>query len=160
LAEDVAGNVSVHGPFELHGGALKTYLPVVFSGYSPTCEDAFEPDDAAADASVIATDGTPQQHNFHQAGDVDWVAFDVPDASVDYAIETSDLAATTDTVIYVYDSDQQRLLDWNDDAGPGTHASYLYFNPYHAGRYYIKVVQFDANAGGCDASYAIHVTAQ
>jgi hypothetical protein len=160
LAEDVAGNVSVRGPFELHGGALTTYLPLVVSGYSPTCEDVFEPDDMAEDASVIAADGTPQQHNFHQAGDVDWVAFDVPDSSVDYAIETSDLAASTDTVIYVYDSDQQRLLDWNDDAGPGKHASYLYFNPYHTGRYYIKIVQFDASAGSCDASYAIHVTAQ
>ncbi|MFN2165038.1 MAG: Ig-like domain-containing protein, partial [Anaerolineae bacterium] len=82
LAEDVAGNVSVHGPFELHGGALRIYLPFVANDYNPTCEDVFEPDDVAGNASVIAADGTPQQHNFHQAGDVDWVAFDVPDSSV------------------------------------------------------------------------------
>ena len=135
------------------------YLPLALRNYTPPCYDSYEPDDSVAQAKAITTDGAPQQHNFHQAGDVDWVTFEVPDASKDYVIETFDLA-DADTVIYLYDSDGERLLDWNDDAGPGTHASRLLFNPYHAGAFYVKIVQYDPTAGGCATGYSVRVTVQ
>ena len=138
---------------------IAVYLPLALRNYTPPCYDIYEPDDVVAQAKTITTDGVPQHHNFHQAGDVDWVAFEVPDASQDYVIETFDLA-DTDTVIYLYDSDGERLLDWNDDAGLGTHASRLYFNPYHAGAFYVKIVQYDPTAGGCTTGYSVRVTVQ
>jgi hypothetical protein len=38
--------------------------------------DTFEVDDICSQARAIATDGTIQEHTFHQAGDEDWVQFD------------------------------------------------------------------------------------
>jgi hypothetical protein len=90
---------------------------------------------------------------------VDWVAFDVPDASVDYVVETFDLQ-DTDTIMYLYDSDGERLLDWNDEAEAGTHASRLHFNPYHAGIYYVKIVPYDPTVGDCDLAYSVRVQVQ
>lgn len=159
-ARDLAGNVAVYGPFALLAPGVKAYLPLVAYDYNLPCNDTYEPDDVATDARAIATDGTPQHHNFHQPGDVDWVAFDVPDSSVDYVIETFDLASNADTVIYLFDSDRERLLDWNDDAQPGVRASRLYFNPYHAGTFYVKIVHYHANVGDCDIGYSIRVAAQ
>jgi PKD repeat protein len=135
------------------------HLPLVLRGYAPTCLDVYEPDGSPAQASVIAVDGTPQRHTFHTAGDSDWIAFDVPDAGVDYIIETFDLIGA-DTVVYLYDSDGVSLLDWNDDTGPTSLASYLYFNPYHAGTFYIQIVDYDPDAAGCDVAYSVRVTAQ
>lgn len=136
-----------------------TYLPLIMRDYPPPCLDDYEPDDSVAQASTIATDGTAQSHTFHQAGDADWIAFTVVSDTVDYVIETFDLAGS-DTVLYLYDSDGERLLDWNDDAGPGTLASRLDFNPYHAGVFYLQVVNYDPAVAGCDVRYSIRVTAQ
>ncbi|HEC36404.1 MAG TPA: PKD domain-containing protein, partial [Anaerolineae bacterium] len=137
----------------------RVYLPLVLRTYTPPCFDAYEPDDTVDQATAIPVDGTPQRHNFHEAGDVDWIAFEVPDPSVDYLVETFDLN-DTDTVIYLYDSDGERLLDWNDDAAPGVAASRLTFDPYHAGTFYVKIVQYDPSTGGCDQAYSVRVTAQ
>ena len=135
------------------------FLPVLMSGYTAACPDEHEPDDVPEQASVITTDGAAQQHTFHQAGDVDWVAFTVSDDTLDYAIETFDLVGGADTVIYLYDSDRERLLDWNDDAGPDTRASRLTFRPYHSGTFYLKVVNYDSDVAGCAVGYAIRVRA-
>jgi len=136
------------------------FLPLVMGGYTPPCPDVYEPDDDVGEASGIAADGTPQQHTFHQTGDEDWVAFDVPDDTVDYVIETFNLVGGADTVIYLFDSDGQTLLDWNDDADPSVHASRLNFNPYHTGTFYVAVVSYDPAATGCRVGYSIRVTIQ
>jgi len=133
------------------------YLPLVASNYLPPCHDVYEPDDTVDQSTPIPTDGTAQRHNFHRPGDVDWIAFDVLNPALDYLIETFDLS-DTDTVIYLYDSDGERLLDWNDDAAPGTSASRLLFNPYHTGTFYVKIVQYDPSTGGCDQEYSVRVT--
>jgi hypothetical protein len=130
-----------------------------YSGDIELCPDPYEPDDSAGDARLIATDGTVQFHNFHQAAEVDWLAFAVVDEAVDYIIEAVDLAPATDTVLYLYDSDGQQLLDWNDDRQPGEPASYLYFNPYRPATFYLKVVPYDPSVGGCQMSYGIRVIA-
>jgi hypothetical protein len=138
----------------------RLYLPMIIGEEAiPSCADEYEPDNTAGDATLIATDGTTQTHNFHQAGDEDWVRFDVPDPEVDYVIETLALEGA-DTVIYLYDSDKERLLDWNDDATQLTQASALDFNPYQAATFYLKIVNYDPEVGSCDIGYAVRVTAQ
>jgi hypothetical protein len=101
-----------------------------------------------------------QRHTFHSPGDADWVVFEVENVSVDYVIETFDLDSNADTVIYLYDSDGERLLDWNDEAGPGDPASRLYFGPYHAGSFYVEMRHYDPAVGACDTGYSIRVTVQ
>lgn len=49
--------------------------------------DAFEPDNDPAHASVIATDGSSQHHNFAATGDEDWVKFTAV-AGTTYTIDT------------------------------------------------------------------------
>jgi uncharacterized repeat protein (TIGR01451 family) len=138
-----------------------THLPVVMIGHSSSvCIDDYEPDDVVGQATSITTDGVGQDHTLHQPGDVDWIAFEVVDASVDYVIETYALSGGADTVIYLYDSDGQRLLDWNDDAEQGTVASRLHFNPYHSGPFYLKIVQYNPNLGDCDMGYSVHISPQ
>jgi hypothetical protein len=136
------------------------HLPLVLRDYPPPCWDAYEPDDTVEQARAIATDGTAQRHTFHQAGDSDWVAFEVPDEDVDYVIETLDLVGGADTVIYLFDSDGELLLDWNDDADGETTVSRLAFDPYHAGTFYVRIVNYDPRAGGCVVGYSVRVTAQ
>jgi len=76
--------------------------------------DAYEPDDTCAQASTISTDGTKQAHNFVPYNDQDWVKFTAVSGVV-YTIETSDLGASTDTNLYLYDADCVSLLSENDD---------------------------------------------
>ena len=137
----------------------RTYLPLVMQNCTPPCPDAYEPDDTWVQVHVIATDGTAQRHTFHQANDADWITFEVTDTNAVYLIETFDLSGA-DTVIYLYDSDGVRLLDWNDDAAPRTTASRLTFHPYHTGTFYVRIVNYDPSVSGCDIGYSVRVAAQ
>src|SRR5205823_5421122 len=66
---------------------LSSYnIRVTASGASNT-GDAYEPDDTAALASVISTDGTRQYHSFHVGTDVDWVQFTLT-STTNVTIET------------------------------------------------------------------------
>jgi hypothetical protein len=161
-AWDQAGNATLVGPFDLWvlDAVASLHLPLLMQGRAPPCYDNFEPDDEPWQAHPIATDGTGQEHDFHQPGDADWVSFYVPNPGTSYVIETFDLHPDADTVVYLYDSDQKWLLDWNDDAGQGMLASYLLLNPYHAGWFYLRVVQYDPQVGECGIHYSISVTAQ
>jgi hypothetical protein len=135
------------------------YLPNIISDYVPTCEDPYEVDGGPSQARTIATDGSPQHHTFYPAGDEDWISFEVVDPDVDYVIETFNLIGS-DTVIYLYDSNGVTLLDWNDEPNPMTWASRLDFNPFHAGTFYVKVVNYDQGVAGCGIGYSVRVTAQ
>ncbi len=69
-----------------------------------------------------------------------------------------------DTVIYIYEYDEAAedivLLDWQDDSAVEGYDSYYEFNPYRNGTFYVKVVQYDPYASGCDAEYEISITAE
>jgi len=69
------------GGFE---GGIPTSTPTPTS--IPGLGDVYEPDDFCASARAIATDGTIQQHTFHQQGDTDWVSFSAS-AGAHYIIE-------------------------------------------------------------------------
>ncbi|MGV3625090.1 MAG: hypothetical protein ACO1OB_29995 [Archangium sp.] len=64
----------------------------------PTCStqhtagDMYEPDECPALAKLIVP-GTPQQHTFAPAGDVDWVMFNADDGTVVLAEETGTIAS-------------------------------------------------------------------
>ena len=100
--------------------------------------DAFEPDDSAGQARVIATDGTPQTHNICPVGDESWVTFTLAEES-SVEIETSGPAG--DTRIWLYDAGVAQM-QFDDDDG----ADLFSFidrncgpNALPAGTYYVKV---------------------
>jgi len=81
--------------------------------------DAYEPDDDAGSANVIATDGSLQYHTLHSAGDTDWLVFQAT-AGVEYVIETFEVEPwwDTDTVLWLYDGGLQEIARDDDSGGP------------------------------------------
>jgi len=77
-------------------------LPVHAVLYRDVSPDAYEVDDSPAEASLIVVNATPQQHNFHDAGDEDWVKFYVYNTPWPYTISTLNPGATCDTVISLF----------------------------------------------------------
>src|SRR5439155_232834 len=79
--------------------------------------DAYEPDDAAMQASAIAMDGTPQAHSLHVGTDVDWARFTLT-APSEVTIETNGAAGDTELRLFgPYRPTPHPAYD--DDSGPG-----------------------------------------
>ncbi|MFN8474916.1 MAG: pre-peptidase C-terminal domain-containing protein [Anaerolineae bacterium] len=118
--------------------------------------DAFEPDNSAAQARPITTDGSPQSHNFTPDGDSDWVRFDAVPGEP-YVIQTSNLSGDCDTVLHLYDTDGVTELTTNDDYGVGPGSRITYIFP-RAGTYYARVHHYRSNRSGRGTSYSLSVT--
>jgi len=117
--------------------------------------DSYEPDDTASTARLISV-GTTEVHNFDAAGDQDWFKFDAR-AGVAYTLQTSNLNASADTYLYLYDTDGANLLAANDDYG-GTLASRITWQAPADGTYYVMAKHWNPNVGGCGTSYDLSVT--
>ena len=79
--------------------------------------DTYEPDDTAQEAQVYAAYGVTETHTFHQAGDQDWLKFDVT-AGYLYQIQTQHVVTWTapvDTVIWLFADEGRTPLTYNDD---------------------------------------------
>ena len=124
--------------------------------------DRYEPDDSAATAKSIPTDGSPQWHSVHRLknnslrviGDEDWVKFTLQ-SSTEVEIQTGGPAS--DPVMYLYTSeDTKSALAKDNDSGPDAHACIKQSLP--AGTYFVKV----ADDGNNDTipSYSVTVTAR
>ena len=115
-------------------------------------------DDTYPEAKSIAVNGALQAHNFHVAGDVDWVKFAAV-ANRAYTITTSSLGTSNDTVLELYATDGTTLLEWNDDCwGLGLASCIKKWVAPASGTYYVKVRNY-ADQGGCPGySYDLAVT--
>ncbi|NTU79815.1 MAG: bacillolysin [Chloroflexales bacterium] len=136
------------------GGANTGYQVRVTSDAPQGGEDAYEPDNSRATARSITVGGAAQDHNFHQAGDEDWVSFSAV-ISTPYVIETFDLGTTSDTVLELYNS-AGTLLASNDDI-PGSWASRIGWTAPASGVYTVKVRHY-WGSGGATTSYRLRVT--
>ena len=145
-AKDIAGNVE-----EYPAGDGDAYTEICFLP-----ADAFESDDTSGSATLIATTGVTQTHNFHVAEeDEDWFKFTIA-ADATYIIQTRDLGSSADTYIYLYDTDATTLLNANDDYG-GTLASQIEWQAPMDGTYYLMVKHWNPYVGGCGTEYNIAV---
>jgi|SRR5581483_1848018 len=129
------------GPYELVGMILP-----------PPEADSLEPDNTAAQAKPLPTDGTLQQHSFHVPGDQDWVTLTVEANSALRIATTGDC----DTVLTLYAPDGQTQLAKDDDSGRNGNSIVVYTFT-QAGTYYAKVENYDPDTGVCDA-YALSAT--
>ncbi|MSP12519.1 MAG: hypothetical protein EXR62_06130 [Chloroflexi bacterium] len=118
--------------------------------------DPLEPDNTAAQAKPIPTDGTLQRHNFTPAGDEDWVRFDAV-AGEPYVIQTTNLAGDCDTTLHLLDTDGVTELARNDDYGAGTRSLITYIFS-HAGTYYARVHHYRSNRSGHGTAYDLSVS--
>ncbi len=135
------------------GGEQTGYTLRVGAYYTPATADEYEPDNTLATARQIIVGGSAQSHNFHVAGDQDWVYFDASNG-VEYTITTSDLGTRADTVLELYDGSGTRLA-YNDDYS-GLASRIVWRSPTN-GRFYVKVRQFNANVFGANTDYRLSV---
>ncbi len=119
--------------------------------------DIYEDDDTAATAKPIAA-GEVQLHNFHDAGDVDWMAFACSGQAI-YEVETFELGDRADTVLEVRAADGTTVLEANDDFIVGGRASRTVFSCVEAGTVLLRVAQFNRDAFGGLTDYKIRVNA-
>jgi len=107
---------------------------------SPTPDDAFEPDNSAAQAKPIIP-GVRQARSIQPAGDEDWMMFTLTSAA-EVIAETSG-PSNDDTLLYLYrqvPGGSPTLVAWDDDSGTG------YFSRLqthlNAGTYYVLVGEY------------------
>lgn len=121
-----------------------------------TSADTGEPDNNTANAKTITTGGAWQAHNFHTAGDADWLKF-MATAGVTYTLRTNNSGGHADTVISLYGSNGTTWLAGNDDDPDNWPASRLEWGATSDGVYYVKVEHWDAYAYGCTTTYDVSI---
>ena len=117
--------------------------------------DRYEPDNSPAQAKNIGTDGSAQTHDFHVAGDFDWLKFNATQGHR-YTIETLNLGPNSDTYLYLYDTNGSSLLVEDDDGG-SSYASRIVWTAPRNGAYFVKVRHYNRSASGPDTRYDIRI---
>jgi ligand-binding sensor domain-containing protein len=119
--------------------------------------DAYEPDDTCAQARTIPTDGSVQQHAFHDYADADWVAFDAISGTT-YLIEAQIPAGSpADVVLELYNQCDAPPQDSQDPAfSPGVR---LEFPAPADGPIYLKMLNHDPTVYGPEVAYHLSVRA-
>ncbi len=104
---------------------------------------------------IVIDDSEPQHHNFHKAGDVDWVKFyGLPSTS--YRVEVLNPGSTCDAVIELYDEDGTTLLRKKDDYPAGKPEALDYI-PSKEGIYHVKVSNYTPDVSGPGTEYDLKV---
>lgn len=119
--------------------------------------DSFEPNDTAAQARPIATDGAPQTHTISPPGDQDWLSFQAVAGQV-YRIETLQLAPSVDTFLCLYGVDSANPIICDDDSGQSA-GSRLWWQAPASGRHYLRIRHVTPDVGGPQATYQVAVSA-
>ncbi len=140
-------------PYSMHSPTIDL-IRIVYE-LRASAGDAYEPDDACADARPIVVNGAVQDHTFHQQADADWAWFDAT-AGVSYILETRNTGARANSVIEAYATCTAPPTSGGRSFGPGYTIS---FTAATTGRYYLKVYNHDPAAFGADTGYTLSVRA-
>jgi murein DD-endopeptidase MepM/ murein hydrolase activator NlpD len=141
-ATDRAGNVSAYSP------PVETVIR--------TCApDAYEPDNELSAARALPP-GQPQMRTFCGAGDHDWVIFQVRPGQR-FAIYTTDLGWTTDTVLTLFDAEGNVLAESDDVNYPEDLSSRIEitWTAAYTGTFYARVRHFNRRVAGDGVTYRL-----
>jgi len=142
---------SVESYWSSYTGNYKIAVSVV-----PVSPDSYEPDNDAAHAKPIATNGGLQQRSICPAGDKDYASFQAQ-AGKQYVLETHHINDQPgDTYMYLYDTDGTTVIQEDDDSGADVLCSKIEWTCPSAGTYYAAVEHY-STSGICN--YALNVTA-
>jgi len=115
-------------------------------------QDAYEPNDGAADAVSIAPDGSPVLLTFFSDPDGDGIGQVDDDyftldavSGVGYEVETLDLRSAADTLLEILDSDGSTVLASNDDRSEGDPSSWISWTAPRTDTFYVRVQNVDAD---------------
>ncbi|NJN66946.1 MAG: hypothetical protein HC884_09620 [Chloroflexaceae bacterium] len=136
------------------GTQQRAILSIADNDASP---DRFEPDDTCAAAKWGPVDGTPQQHTFDPADDVDWMMFDAI-AGTTYQIEASvPPGSPADVRVELYEQCAGTLSDeQNHVFAPGVR---LEFEAPRSGPLFLKVTNEAPASAGPQMRYAVTINA-
>jgi len=118
--------------------------------------DMYEEDDTFIEANVIDLNGDPQAHNFHDAGDKDWVKF-YGIAEEIYEIEVTNPGEHCDAVIELYDTDGTTLLKGPWDYYREGEDEFMDWRCTRDGIYYAMIKQYDPGVFGDDTGYDLKI---
>jgi hypothetical protein len=129
--------------------------------------DAYEPDNTWQTSKVIMlNDQKPytdftflypiQDHNFHVAGDVDWVKFFILKDEI-YKITVDSPGENCDVVITIYDTDGQTVIKEVDDTFAGE-KEYAEWECEADGLYFASIRQYDPKLYGSGTNYRLSLT--
>ncbi len=119
--------------------------------------DAWEVDDTASQASSYL--GSPQAHDFHDAGDVDWILYYAPAGF--RTITATAIGSNSDPCIRLYRSNSTAtgtsggIIASNCDGGPGQSAR-IVFNQPDDFVYFVRV-HHQTNGFGANTQYSLSV---
>ncbi|MDD5182129.1 MAG: S8 family serine peptidase, partial [Candidatus Nanoarchaeia archaeon] len=129
------------------------------SGFSTMASavDSYELDDYPDLANTIFTNGSFQTHSFHVPGDEDWINF-TGIFNTTYVIQTSNLTATTDTQITLYekvDSDTYIAIGISNNINaPSNNNSLIRWFCKENGTYFVQIQDINNKSG----SYTVAIT--
>jgi len=114
-----------------------------------TKPDFFEPNNSAAQATLLATDGRRMIHQFYTGGDEDWIRID-GQRGVTYDLVTDNLAFFSDPFMELYAANGTTLLDQDDDlnAGLGNAAARIRFTAPESGPFFVRLTESRGLFGG------------
>ena len=132
--------------------------------------DAYEDDNTREKASVIIlNDESPQRHNFHAAGDEDWVKFYAVAGEI-YEVKAGNAGPNADVVLRLYDGDgitqifgppdggcpPENQQCPGDEVGPGEEELFAWKAP-KTGIYYVRVKNYDPALYGTGTNYDLRI---
>ena len=121
--------------------------------------DEYEPDDASPEATITIIPPVPeyQYHNFHDAGDTDWLrAYFF--AGRDYWIETRNLEANCDLVLRLYNSSGPLVPPVTADDHIGNTPEDIYYHSSATDEYFIEVYHANSSIFGASTGYEIRIS--
>ena len=118
--------------------------------------DIYEEDDTHLLADVIGLNYDTQRHNFHDAGDQDWVKFYGVAGEI-YEIRVSNVEANCDPVIELYDLDGETLLQGPWDWWGNGEQELMDWDCSRDGIYYVMIRHSDPSVFGDATGYDLDV---
>lgn len=135
-----------------------------FCGYSQMTflPDQYESDDIIDNATYIQLNAFSEQiHNFHKAGDVDWIYFHAVKTDVAIEIEAYDLGDDAEPIITLYGPDELTELDHRNHIytppGADEMVNLFSFRPEEDGFYYLRVKNKNGEKYGVKANYRFRI---
>lgn len=147
-ARDFAGNVGEYAEGDGQSSRAVQLCAVV--------GDNFENDNAASAAKLLVVGGASQPRNFHAESDKDWVKFNVQGGR-NYTLSTTNTGSYADTILSLYDTDGNTLIQSNDDYAGSNYASLIHWRPVRDGTYYALVNHWDPYGYGCNTEYTLSI---
>ena len=122
---------------------------------APPTGDAYEEDDDCSQAQPILTDGSIQEHTFHDVGDVDWVSFQAI-SGTEYLVEAvTPSDSNADVALELYEACEALPSDNQDHSfSPDVR---LRFTAVQNGTLYLRQSNGHPDVAGSDVSYHLSV---